>query len=118
MAQVMSRKLFPSIALVLMSGWLGSVLSPWGQGARGPAVQAASGAAGNPIALVEQTSGGAQVLYLLDQAQRTVAVYQYDPARGKLKLSASRHFGADMQLLEFNNEEPHVADIERLSRSK
>jgi 6-phosphogluconolactonase (cycloisomerase 2 family) len=67
--------------------------------------------------MVEPSATGGQVLYLVDQNQRTLTVYQYDPNKGKLKLSASRHFGADQQLLEFNNEEPHVADIERLSRS-
>ncbi|MBY0586272.1 hypothetical protein K2X85_03795 [bacterium] len=80
-------------------------------------VRAGAASVSPMAAIVEQTPGGGQVVYLIDQAQRTLTIYQYDPGKGKLKLSASRHIGADQQLLEFNNEEPHVADIERLSRS-
>ncbi len=113
----MNIKFFPGPALLmvgLVAGW-------WSATASGPAsgfqLRAGTAQAGSTIALVEQSSAGGQVMYLVDNNQRTLTVYQYDPGKGKLKLSATRHFGADQQLLEFNNEEPHVADIERLSRS-
>jgi hypothetical protein len=67
---------------------------------------------------VQESATGSQVVYVLDRAEQTLCVYQFDPAKGKIKLSAVRHLTADRQLLEFNNEEPHVADIEKLARSK
>ncbi len=113
----MNVKFFPGMALLLvglLAGW-------WSASGTGPAsgaeLRAGTAQAGSTIALAEPSSAGGQVLYLVDNNQRTLTVYQYDPGKGKLKLSATRHFGADQQLLEFNNEEPHVADIERLSRS-
>ena len=73
---------------------------------------------GNQTAIVQNAADGSQVVYLLDGAERTLCVYQYDPRKGKLKLAAARHLRADQQLLEFNNEEPHVSDIEKLARSR
>jgi hypothetical protein len=112
-----NMKSFTGLALLL----IGLIAGWWLAGENGPAkgteLRAGTAQAGSTIALVEQSSAGGQVMYLVDNNQRTLTVYQYDPGKGKLKLSATRHFGADQQLLEFNNEEPHVADIERLSRS-
>lgn len=68
--------------------------------------------------IVEPTQDGLQVVYLLDPTNHTFSVYHYSPKSGKLKLAAARHYEADMQLLEFNNEEPHVSDIEKLIKSK
>lgn len=84
-----------------------------------PPVQAQSAAEkSSPSAFVQNAADGSQVVYLLDDSERTLCVYQFDPRKGKLKLAAARHLRADQQLLEFNNEEPHVSDIEKLARSR
>lgn len=96
------------------------------------AVWLATGPAADSVALAQQSGeadskmlaisrdgvDGAQLLYLVDTNERTLCVYQFDPRKGKLKLAAARHLAADERLLEFNNDEPHVADIEKLVRSK
>ena len=71
-----------------------------------------------PVTIVQNTADGSQVVFLLDDAERTLCVYQYDPRKGKLKLTAARHLRPDQQLLEFNNEEPHVSDIEKLAHPR
>jgi hypothetical protein len=84
-----------------------------------PTAQAESAAEkGSSTAIVQNAADGSQVVYLLDDAERTLCVYQFDPRKGKLKLAAARHLRADQQLLEFNNEEPHVSDIEKLAHSR
>jgi hypothetical protein len=113
----MAFKVFPGLALLSFGMLAGLLLTGGGLGGTWERAKASAGVSSAPTAFVEPSAGGGHVLYLLDHSQRTLTVYQYDPGKGKLKLSASRHIGADQQLLEFNNEEPHVADIERLSRS-
>lgn len=82
-----------------------------------PVLAQTVGGAG-PVPVVHDGVDGQQSVYLWDAHTQTLCVYQFDPRRGKLKLGAARHVGADQRLLEFNNEEPHVADIEKLARSK
>jgi hypothetical protein len=77
-----------------------------------------SSGSGAMIAIARDGADGVQLLYLVDSSERTLCIYQFDPRKGKLKLAAARHLAADERLLEFNNDEPHVADIEKLVRSK
>ncbi|WP_145260992.1 hypothetical protein [Planctomycetes bacterium Pan216] len=70
------------------------------------------------VALLSPNQSGSQLLYLIDQPRQSLCVYSFDSKTKKLKLAAVRHFGADQQLAEFNNEPPTVAEIERLVRPR
>lgn len=64
------------------------------------------------------SASSAQLLYLVDPAQKVLSVYEYDARKGKMRLSAVRHYAADHQLAEYNNEPPKVAEIEDLVRPR
>jgi hypothetical protein len=70
------------------------------------------------LAFTKETSTGAQILYLIDPSQKVLSVYEYDPRKSKLKLSAARHYASDQLLSEFNNDSPHVAEIDKLVRQR
>lgn len=70
------------------------------------------------LAITKETSSGSQILYLIDPAQKVLSVYEYDPRKSKLKLAAARHYASDQLLSEFNNDSPHVAEIDKLVRQR
>ena len=70
------------------------------------------------LTVVKDVGEGMQAVYVIDAEERTLCVYQFDARKNKIKLAAARHLKADQQLLEFNNEEPHVTDIEKLLKAK
>lgn len=96
-----------------LAGWLLA-----GPAERTAALAQESSQGGRMLAVTRDGVDGNQLLYLVDSDERTLCIYQFDPRRGKLKLAAARHLAADERLLEFNNDEPHVADIEKLVRSR
>jgi hypothetical protein len=66
------------------------------------------------IAFTSQTSGAAQLLYLVDTRAHAFAIYRIDPAnpKGAVKLEAARQYQWDLKLTEFNNQPPEVSAIE------
>jgi hypothetical protein len=74
--------------------------------------------AGETIAFTTPSSSGGHLLYVIDGREKVLSVYEVDGKKSKLKLTAARHFQADHQLAEFNNEAPAVADIEALVRRR
>jgi len=116
----------------------------WGSGARGPQVAAQTDASERPagvqrvaprsveggksqaarsiaggdgsgtLALIAETAGPAQWLYLIDTKKRAFAVYRIDPsnAKGTVKLEASRQYKWDLELEHYNNQAPEPAAIE------
>ena len=108
------RELLLGVAIGAGLMWLG------GLGRPGAVVFASANesSGGGKLAIARDGLEGTQLLWLVDSPERTLCIYQYDPRKGKLKLAAARHLAADERLLEFNNEEPHVSDIEKLVRSK
>lgn len=98
---------------------IGVVLTGWlvGRPAERP-LYADSFGGGTTRTIVEPTADGAHVVYIFDEARHSLCVYQFDPRKGRLRLAATRQLSADQQLLEFNNEEPRVSDIEKLSRQR
>ena len=63
--------------------------------------------------------GSAQLLYLIDTRSKAFAVYRVDPnnSKGTVKLEAARQYQWDLQLAEYNNQEPNVAAIESTVKS-
>ncbi len=122
---------------------LGMILA-WGSGVRGPQVVAqtgssertagaqrvaprsveggksqsgrsiAGGDSSGTLALIAETAGPAQWLYLIDTKKRAFAVYRIDPsnAKGTVKLEASRQYKWDLELEHYNNQAPEPAAIE------
>jgi hypothetical protein len=88
------------------------------QGLVGPertkAVATPSLESGGTIAFTSNTSGSAQLLYLIDTRARAFAIYRVDPVnpKGTVKLEAARQYSFDLKLTEFNNQPPEVAAIE------
>lgn len=102
---------FGAFAAGLVVGWV----SLYRQGT--PTVEAAGASAasrGELIAISADAANGSHVVYLIDPHEKVLSAYQFDPKKSRMKLSAVRHYAADHQLSEFNNEPPFVADIERL----
>lgn len=71
---------------------------------------------GDLIAFTSDAANGTQLLYLVDPKQKTFSIYELDTRKSKLKLAVVRHYAADHQLAEFNNEPPQVGEIEKLVR--
>lgn len=106
------RGLWPTLILSGVAGGFGTWLAsppPIAQAATPPQ------ASGDTIALTSEGVGGAQWLYLIDTSRKTVCIYEFDGKKSlKMKLAAVRHYATDQDLLEYNNDSPHVADIEKL----
>jgi hypothetical protein len=66
------------------------------------------------IAFASPAGSAAQFLYIIDSRTRAVAIYRVDPnnPKGTLKLEAARQYQWDLKLSEYNNNDPHVADVE------
>jgi hypothetical protein len=102
-----------AIAAALLAGWLVG-------GLRGEKMQAQSAAqeGGPALTVVANPHGTEHVVYVVDAKRQAVSVYTYDVRKEKMRLSAARRYAADHQLSEYNNEQPSVADIERLTRQR
>ncbi len=105
------RFLVPGLALGwLAAGWLG------GTGARPVVAQAAGGAVPGLIAVTDETPGNpnGSLLYLIDPREQSFAIYRVDGLKGTVKLEASRNFGADLKVKEYNNLAPTVASVQAM----
>jgi len=79
-----------------------------------PARPLAGGEGNGTLALIAETAGPAQWLYLIDTKKRAFAVYRIDPSNGKgtVKLEACRQYKWDLELEHYNNQAPEPAAIE------
>ena len=103
-----------ALVAALAVGWLA------GGGLRGErlAAQSASSEGVPALTVVQGPNGQEHVVYVLDGKRQAVSVYAYDVRKEKMRLSAVRRYAADHQLTEYNNEQPSVADVERLTRQR
>jgi hypothetical protein len=103
-----------AVATALIAGWLA------GGGLRTERLQAetASSDAAPALTVMALPNGQEHVVYVLDGKKQAVSVYAYDVRKEKMRLSAVRRYAADHRLSEYNNEQPSVADIERLTRQR
>lgn len=111
-------KLFSVLLTGAALGWLLGSRGPADGPARVQAGVAGGGSAPEVVAFTADAVNGGQVLYLIDPKQKVVSLYEFDTKKAKLKLAAVRHYEADQQLSEFNNEPPTVAEIEKLVRQR
>ena len=76
---------------------------------------AAGAAAGDSVLVVAgQVTRDTYGLYLVDQANRTICVYQWSPISRKLRLLAARTYTFDRKLDQYNTE-PDPLEIKKLS---
>lgn len=103
-----------ALAAALVAGWLA------GGGMRPDRLRADGFSSdGTTCLTVTATPNGQEhVVYVLDGKRQAVSVYAYDVRKEKMRLSAVRRYAADHMLSEYNNEQPSVADIERLTRQR
>jgi len=57
---------------------------------------------------------GRRLLIVVDQATRHAAVYHVDPQSGSITLKTARDISSDLQLDEFNVQEPRPAALRKL----
>lgn len=102
----------------LLVGVMATALALGGGRSRSIQAQAAPlpGSAAGTIAFTTPGPGSIQLLYLVDTRSQSVAIYRVDPneVKGTLKLEASRQYGWDLKLGEFNNQPPEVAAVEAM----
>jgi len=55
-----------------------------------------------------------QMIYVVDRARRSMAVYRMEIRSGRLKLEAARHFGWDLQLEHLDTEAPTPDDVRKM----
>jgi hypothetical protein len=65
------------------------------------------------IALSTPTASG-QLLTVIDPRQRVISVYRVDSATGKIALRSVRNINYDLQMSEFNGENPLPREIRLL----
>src|SRR5262245_50493911 len=102
-----------AFAAALAVGWLAG-----GMRSERLYAESVSSDGGSAMAVLPGTVGGEHVIYVMDAKRQAVSVYTYEARKEKMRLSAVRRFAADQGLSEYNNEQPSVADIERLTRQR
>jgi hypothetical protein len=71
----------------------------------------AATAGGDLIALPVPLGDKAQVLTIVDPRQRTVGVYHIDLSTGKITLRSVRNINWDLQMTEFNSDNPSPREV-------
>ena len=77
----------------------------------------AAASTGHPGALWAATTpldDGRQMLLVVDQEQRALAVYHLDPATGTVSLKSSRDISWDLIVGDFNAQEPRPASLRKM----
>ena len=57
---------------------------------------------------------GRQMLLVVDQQNRTMAIYHVDPANGTLTLKSTRDVRWDLMVEDFNGQEPRPAALKKM----
>lgn len=104
--------------LGLGAGWLGLRSPGMADNPAEASVGGASSGASEIIAFTCDHEGGGKLFCLIDAKEKVLSVYEYGGAKSKLRLAAVRQFAADHQLAEFNNDQPNVAEVQRLVKQR
>jgi hypothetical protein len=68
----------------------------------------------NLITHVPPAEGGPQAIFVVDPAQRVLAVYHVDKSTGEIALRSVRNITWDLQMVEFNSGKPLPQDIRNM----
>lgn len=105
------------VAAGLAGAWLhGS----WGLAAQrpgrpAPAVPGANGQAGQFWTMTTPLDDGRQMLLLLDQQSRCLAIYHVDAIAGTVQLKSTRDLTWDLMIEEFNAQEPRPSSLKKMA---
>jgi len=78
-------------------------------------VQPDGGSQSGPLfTLATPLDDGRQMLLLVDQQTRTLAIYHVDPAAGTLTLKSTRDVRWDLMVEDFNCQEPRPASLKKM----
>jgi hypothetical protein len=120
------------VGLALASGGRGNGRALWAQGphptlAPSPVVPGQAfdrpqagvpgGEAGDTIAFTTNTSGPAQLLYLIDTRSRAFMIYRVDSTKGTVKLDAARQYSWDLKVSSYNNVGLEAAAVESMVKT-
>ncbi len=86
----------------------GNSARPLDSGKSPAAKMSAGGDSSGTLAMITNTNGPAQLLYIIDTKSRAFAVYSVDPTsnKGVVKLQGSRQYQWDLLLEHYNNQAP------------
>lgn len=98
-----------AVAVLLASGGTAA------QRAGRPLPQTGVGDPSQPLwTLATPLDDGRQMLLLVDQQNRTLAIYHVDPATGTLTLKSTRDIRWDLMVEDFNCQEPRPASLKKM----
>lgn len=95
---------------IIAFGWM----SLWSQTSGAPSIQA-TGSSERLEVIPSMLPNGIQQIVVVDSASRTMAVYQIEPAQGKLQLKSVRNLTWDLAMEQYNGVTPLPSEL-RLSR--
>jgi len=111
-----SRGLVAAVCIVAAVA-IAAVLSGGGLAAQrgGRAPQAAAGDQAGPLwTLTSPLDDGRQMLLVVDQQNRALAIYHVDPATGTLTLKSTRDIRWDLLVEDFNCQDPRPAALKKM----
>lgn len=81
----------------------------------GRAMQAGAGDQAGPLwTLATPLDDGRQMLLVVDQQNRALAIYHVDPANGTLTLKSTRDVSWDLLIEDFNCQEPRPSALKKM----
>lgn len=104
-------------AAVVVAGFFTAFLSGGGMAAQrvGRMPQAGGGEQAGPLwTLATPLDDGRQMLLVVDQQNRALAIYHVDPATGSLTLKSTRDISWDLLVEDFNCQEPRPAALKKM----
>lgn len=111
------RRLFTAAALTATVVFA-AILGGGGMAAQRAGRSLPSAAAGDPASplwtLATPLDDGRQMLLMVDQQNRTLAIYHVDPATGTLTLKSTRDIRWDLMVEDFNCQEPRPAALKKM----
>ncbi len=97
--------------VALVAGTVGALLATVGTGLLPSAHAQGDGAAGSITCVVGPESSGDLPIILVDAAEQTLLIYQYDYSSEDVELMAARSIRYDRLLTEYNIEGASVSDV-------
>jgi hypothetical protein len=75
---------------------------------------AANGQAGQFWTSITPLDDGRQMLLLLDEQNRNLAIYHVDPAAGTISLKSTRNITWDLMIEDFNAQDPKPSALKKM----
>ncbi len=111
---------FPGLAIGLALAWWGGQ-GPTARLMGAPPAAVADPGANGILAFSSAVGNSSQLLYMIDTRAKAFSIYRVDPGNtqgaGTVKLVAARQCRWDLQMSEYNNQQPGAADIEAMLKS-